>query len=443
MPEQRLSIAVVGSGIAGLSAAWLLSRRHKVSLYESASRAGGHSNTVEVGRVPVDTGFIVYNESTYPNLTALFAHLDVRTKASEMSFAVSLNDGGLEYAGTTLFGLLAQPSNIVRLRFWSMLRDLRRFYREAPLHAQKMSPRLTLGQYLDTHRYGEAFQNDHLLPMAAAIWSASGKTLRDYPALHFIRFCDNHGLLKFSGRPVWRTVDGGSREYVRKLLAEIGETHLGRPATSIQRHADSVIVHDGSGGHQVFDHVVLACHADQALALLDGPTKQESNLLGAFRYTCNRAVLHRDRRLMPKRRSVWASWNYSGERKNIDALHVTYWMNRLQALPDASPLFLTLNPAIEPAAETVLHEETYHHPKFDTDAMRAQEGLWSLQGRERTWFCGAYFGAGFHEDGLQSGLAVAEQLGGVRRPWRVPHESGRIAVTPAGLRVKMTNVEIV
>ena len=431
MAALGMQIAVVGSGIAGLSAAWMLSQCHRVTLYEDAPRAGGHSNTVEVDGVPVDTGFIVYNEATYPNLTALFAHLGVRTKASEMSFAVSLDGGDLEYAGTDLGGLFAQRRNLVRPRFWSMLRDLRRFYRDAPGHARSISPDTSLGVFLDAHGYGEAFQKDHLLPMAAAIWSASADSLRDYPALHFIRFCDNHGLLKFTDRPVWRTVDGGSRQYVRKLLAAIGETRLGRGVRSIGRRPDGVVVRDMAGGEQVFDHVVLACHADQALALLDDPTDSEGSLLGAFGTTRNRAVLHGDVGLMPKRRGVWASWNYLSGRDRVDELHVTYWMNRLQGLSHAPPLFVTLNPAVEPA--TVLHEEIYEHTRFDTDAMRAQLGLWSLQGRRRTWFCGAYFGAGFHEDGLQSGLAVAEQLGGVRRPWTVADESGRITISPLDL----------
>jgi hypothetical protein len=433
MAEQRLEIAVIGSGIAGLSAAWLLSQRHQVTLYERASRPGGHSHTVEAGGVAVDTGFIVYNEATYPNLTALFAHLGVGTKASEMSFAVSLDGGALEYAGTDLGGLFAQRSNIVRPRFWSMLRDLRRFYRDAPSDAATLSPGVSLGAYLDARGYGEAFQQDHLLPMAGAIWSASADSLRDYPALHFIRFCDNHGLLKFTKRPVWRTVDGGSREYVRRLLAGIGETRLGRAARLIRRRLDSVVVQDMLGYQQVFDHVVLACHANEALALLDDPSEPEGTLLGAFGYTRNRAVLHGDARLMPRRRAVWASWNYLGGRAQSKELHVTYWMNRLQGLTGAQPLFITLNPAVEPAAGTILQEQVYEHPRFDTDSMRAQAALWSLQGRQRTWFCGAYFGAGFHEDGLQSGLAVAEQLGGVRRPWTVANESGRISVTAAAV----------
>ena len=421
-----MNIAVIGSGIAGLSAAWLLSNRHHVTLYESACRPGGHSNTVEVGGIPVDIGFIVYNEITYPNLTALFAHLKVPTKASEMSFAVSLDNGGIEYAGTDLNGLFAQRTNLFRPRFWSMLRDVRRFYRDAPQHARTLTADVTLGEFLDMHGYGQAFQNDHLLPMAAAIWSASAHTLRAYPALHFIRFCDNHGLLKFTDRPVWRTVDGGSREYVKTLVSGIQERWFGRAARSIRRNGDSVSISTGDGAARSFDHVVLACHADQALALLDRPTERESNVLGAFRYTENRAVLHGDVALMPKRRRVWASWNYLGAKDNPN-LNVTYWMNRLQELPGAPALFLTLNPSTEP--RTILHEEIYHHPAFDTAAMQAQENLWSLQGSHRTWFCGAYFGSGFHEDGLQSGLAVAEQLGGVRRPWTVPNENGRIVVT--------------
>ena len=424
-----MEIAVIGFLIHGIDRAGHPRQRHHVTLYERASRPGGHSHTVEAGGVPVDTGFIVYNEATYPNLTALFAHLGVRTKASEMSFAVSLDHGALEYAGTDLGGLFAQRANLLRPRFWSMLRDLRRFYRQAPLDAPTMSPSLSLGTYLDTQGYGEPFQQDHLLPMAAAIWSASALSLRDYPAAQFIRFCDNHGLLKFTGRPVWRTVDGGSRMYVARLLEPIADTRLGLAARSVRRTANHVVVRDAGGSEQRFDQVVLACHADQALALLDQPTQPEAELLGAFGYTANRAVLHRDAGLMPRRRSVWASWNYLGHRADADRLNVTYWMNRLQGLTQAPPLFVTLNPAQEPEAGSVLHEEVYHHPQFNAAAMQAQQSLWSLQGRERTWFCGAYFGAGFHEDGLQSGLAVAEQLGDVRRPWMVANESGRISVT--------------
>jgi predicted NAD/FAD-binding protein len=430
--SHKLDIAVIGSGIAGLSAAWLLSKAHRVTLYEAAPRAGGHSNTVDVrfgdSVTPVDTGFIVYNEITYPNLTALFAHTGVATSESEMSFAVSLDNGALEYAGTNLWGLFGQPINAVRPRFWSMLWDLRRFYAEAPGLAERLPVGVSLGEFLDQAGYGTAFQQDHLLPMAGAIWSASAAALRDYPARHFVRFCENHGLLKFTDRPVWRTVTGGSRRYVERLVQAIEGPRLGVAARSVHRSGESVIVRDSAGECRTFDQVVLGCHADQALSLLDAPTDAEATLLGAFSYTSNRAVLHGDARLMPKRKAVWASWNYLGSRDQADELHVTYWMNRLQDLANAPPLFLTLNSAMEPLSGSIHNEELYQHPRFDAGAMRAQEGLWSLQGRQRTWYCGAYFGAGFHEDGLQAGLAVAEQLGGVRRPWTVPHESGRICV---------------
>jgi predicted NAD/FAD-binding protein len=427
-----LDIAVVGTGIAGLSAAWLLSQRHHVTIYESARRPGGHSNTVTVpghgGGIPVDTGFIVFNEATYPNLTALFRHLGVATQPSDMSFAVSLDDGALEYAGTDLWGVFAQPTNLLRPRFWAMLRDLQRFYREAP--GDTVDARTSLGDYLDARGYGQAFQQDHLLPMAAAIWSASATDVRNYPAASFIRFCDNHGLLKLRDRPVWRTVVGGSQSYVRRLTAAF-EPHLrlGYAVRSVRRSADGVSILDSSGAIGHFDHVVIATHGDQALRLLDDPNDAESTLLGAFRYARNVAVLHSDPSLMPRRRRVWSSWNYLGHRDQPDRLAVTYWMNRLQGIPDHTPLFVTLNPANPPRPEHVLHTEVYEHPQFDTDATRAQTALWSLQGRRRTWFCGAWFGAGFHEDGLQSGLAVAEQLGGMRRPWTVPNESGRIHVT--------------
>lgn len=437
---QRKRIAVVGTGISGMSAAWLLSRRHDVVVYERDARPGGHSNTVTVqtpdGAVPVDTGFIVYNEKTYPNLTALFAHLGVPTQPSEMSFAVSLADGALEYSGGSLNGLFAQRSNVFRPRFWSMLNDLWRFYREAPRDLPSLDELSSLGQYLDARAYGEVFRNDHLLPMAAAIWSASPGMMLQYPAASFIRFHDNHGLLKILNRPQWRTVTGGSRVYVDALTREFKDAvRLACGVAAVRRLKDHVEVCDGAGQVESFDEVVIATHADQALALLQNPTADERSLLGAFRYSTNRAVLHGDETLMPQRRSVWASWNYIGPRSEDVQCDptVTYWMNMLQRVATSQNLFVTLNPRREPKA--AIGEERYEHPIFDAPAMKAQRRLWSLQGRNRIWFCGSYFGAGFHEDGLQAGLAVAEAVGDVRRPWRVENESGRIyLLDPVGPR---------
>jgi uncharacterized protein len=451
---RRLRVAVVGAGISGLSCAWLLSKRHDVQVFETEGRIGGHSHTVDapcgLRQVPVDTGFIVYNEPAYPNLSALFRHLDVPTNASDMSFAVSLNDGGLEYAGTDLNGLFAQRGNLIRPRFWGMLRDLMRFYREAPRDAAACGD-LSLDDYLDARGYGRAFRDDHLYPMGAAIWSSAAADIGRYPVAAFVRFCENHGLLKLTDRPVWRTVDGGSREYVRRLTRGIEDRlHRDEAVIAVAREPDGVRLRTRRGAWTPsFDHVVLATHADQSLRMLTVPTAEEQRLLGAFPYTRNLAVLHRDPALMPRRRAVWSSWNYlagqgdaafAGAMPDVapdvarEALQlpptVTYWMNRLQPhLPQgryASPLFVSLNPSVAPRPEHLIRTDVYEHPRFDAGAIAAQRELWSLQGRQRTWFCGAYFGSGFHEDGLQAGLAVAEALGGVRRPWTVAGESDRI-----------------
>jgi predicted NAD/FAD-binding protein len=434
-PGRRLDIAVIGAGISGMSAAWLLSHNHDVTVYEAARRSGGHSNTIDApqreGSAPVDMGFIVYNEANYPNLTALFGCLDVPTKPADMTFAVSLDGGRVEYAAKDLTALLARPSNYLSPRFWSMACDLVRFYRRA---ARDIRPteheHVTLGEFLDAGGYGEAFQQDHLLPQAAAIWSSSPKAIRDYPACAFVRFFENHGLMNFLSRPQWRTVDGGAKVYVERLTAPYADRiRTGAPVASVVRTEHGVLVRDRAGDARRYDQVVIAAHADQALEMLGDPSPEEREVLGAFRYTPNTAVLHTDPALMPRRRGMWSGWNYVGSSAGETPCSTTYWMNLLQGLKTDEPLFVTLNPHREPRPGSVLHVVHYEHPLFDAAALGAQRRLWSLQGARGTWFCGAHFGSGFHEDGLQAGLAVAEQLGGGRRPWTVAGESDRIHIT--------------
>lgn len=429
-------VAVIGAGISGLSAAWLLSSKLNVTVYEAEPRLGGHANTVTVetekGRVPVDTGFIVYNDRNYPNLVALFDHLNVPNQPSNMSFAASLDQGAFEYSGSGLSGLLGQRTNALRPRFWRMVSDILRFYKLAPeLLARQDLAATTLGDYLEQEDYSTAFIEDHLLPMGAAIWSTTASDMRAYPLHAFIRFFINHGLVSLKDRPQWRTVTGGSREYVDRLRAATKATfRSGDPVASIRRDAFGVKITTASGHQDRFDDVVMATHANESLRLLVDASPEEHRLLGAFDYTPNVAVLHSDPNLMPKRKRVWASWNYIGEdRQSGDSsLCVTYWMNKLQGLDDALPLFVTLNPSRDVDPRKTHQVFDYTHPLFDTKAINAQKQLWQLQGQRNTWFCGAYFGSGFHEDGIQSGLACAEQLSSLRRPWTVEGESSRITL---------------
>ena len=414
-----MKIAVVGSGIAGLACAHALTRTHRlpVTLYEAADYLGGHSHTVDVSvdglTHPVDTGFLVFNHRTYPQLRRLFAELDVPTAKSEMSFSVSLG-GVLEWAGTSLASVFAQPANLLRPRFIGMLRDILRFNRAAGNAAQSGDTGIALGEYLDAHGYGRAFRDWYLLPMAGAIWSCPTRAMLAYPFATFARFCFNHGLLQVSDRPQWYTVAGGSREYVRRIDARLDDVRLQSPVLRVRRTAAGVLLRTPTD-EQRFDRVVLACHSDQALAMIDAPTAAEQAVLGAVRYQPNAAWLHTDVALLPKRRRVWAAWNYlSGAPESSgDSAHpvaVSYLLNKLQPLPFRTPVVLTLNPVMPPDAARVLAKFDYAHPVFDAAAIAAQGRLPEIQGADRLWFAGAWAGYGFHEDGLKAGLAVADQV---------------------------------
>ena len=436
IPKHSQKIAVIGSGIAGLAASWLLSKKHNVTLYEQDGRLGGHSNTVEVSfgvkKINVDTGFIVFNNQNYPNLVALFSHLGVETKSSDMSFSASLRDGTFEYSGSNLRGLFGQPANALKLSFWRMLYDLNRFYKLAPQDLKRGELKeLSLGDYLRKKSFSAAFIENHILPMGAAIWSTTSHEMGNYPAESFVKFFKSHGLLQVTDRPEWRTVANGSAQYVNKLIEDFSGTIRMVGVNSIKRSDNCVMVREVGGDAKNYDQVVVATHADQALALLTDPQRDETAILGEWQYTKNRIFLHSDPRFMPRRKHVWASWNFLQNMKNNadTPLCVTYWMNSLQSIPDKYPLFVTLNP---PQTQNPVDTHTiidYEHPLYDRKALASQNKLWSLQGKRRTWFCGSYFGYGFHEDGLQSGLLVAEKLGGVKRPWHVPEESSRIIMS--------------
>lgn len=433
--QSALNIAVIGSGISGLSSAWLLSKNHKVTLFEQDSRLGGHTNTVDVrtsaGTIAVDTGFIVFNERCYPNLVALFKELGVKYQGTDMSFGVSLDNGRLEYSGSnSISTLFAQKRNLFRPRFWGMIRDLLRFYKQSLGWMETLPDDLSLGDLLKREKFGPGFCEDHLLPMGAAIWSTPVEKFLTYPAKTFLRFCDNHGLLQVNERPQWQTVIGGSREYVRRIENLFnGDIRLNCGINNVRRFPDHVIITDAKGEDHRFDHIVMACHADQSLAMLGDASADERRLLGAFAYEQNNAYLHRDEKLMPVLGEVWSSWNYLADKSTQNSkVSVSYWMNSLQHLPCQEQLIVTLNPLREPRKHLLYKHFSYQHPVFDEAALNAQKQLWNLQGKQRTWFCGSYFGYGFHEDGIQSGLAVAEQLGGALRPWTAENANGRICL---------------
>ncbi|HRD89336.1 MAG: FAD-dependent oxidoreductase [Candidatus Accumulibacter phosphatis] len=432
-PPAAQRIAVVGAGISGLASAWLLSQKHAVTLYEAGDYLGGHTHTVDVTLDgvchPVDTGFLVYNTHTYPNLTALFAHLGVASVETEMSFAVSLEEPGIEWAGSSLATVFGQKRNLLRGDFWRMLADILRFNRDSIAWIEQYPDYGgSLREFLAAGRYSRPFAEWYLLPMAAAIWSCPAGQMLDYPLASFVRFCRNHGLLQVFDRPLWRTVKGGGREYVRKLASRLADIRLGTPVRGVRRtDAGLQVITDGAVA--CYDQVVLACHSDQALVLLaEAATPAERRLLGAIRYEPNRAVLHSDAALLPRKRALWSAWNYLSSAQELDRrpVSVSYLINRLQPLPFKTPLMVSLNPQREPKAESVIAEFDYEHPIFDGPAIAAQRELPALSGRHSVWFCGAWNGYGFHEDGLKSALQVANGLG-CQAPW----QGGEAAASPA------------
>ncbi len=437
-----MRIAIIGSGIAGHSAALALSyaeERHDVVLYEREARAGGHAATVDVawrgGTIPVDTGFIVYNEPNYPNLTAFFEWAGVATQASDMSFSVSAERGKFEWCGAEGAGafdrLFAQRRNLASPSFLNMLCDIMRFQKQAAADlAARSIGADSLGAYLARHGFGERLKADYLVPMGAAIWSTSPRAMLEFPAQSFIEFFENHALLRWQ-RPQWRTVTGGSRSYVERLATLLqGKIRLGCEITSVRREGHGVTLRDAGGHDACFDHLVLATHAPQAMALLDNPTALERAVLGGLHTSQNRVVLHADPALMPKRRRAWAAWNFLRlQGREGEKVSVTYWMNALQGLPADCPLFVSLNPPFEPDPALVHAEFSYAHPQFDAQALIARGRLAEIQGRDKISWCGAWTGHGFHEDGMRSGLEAAAGLGG-RAPWTVPEFAPKITAQP-------------
>lgn len=428
-----MRVAVIGTGIAGNAAAWALSKRYPITVYDREIRPGGHSHTVTIDydgtALAVDIGFIVYNELNYPDLTAMFAHLGIETVESSMSFAVTADAGRFEWKGggdnwrETAKGLFARRRNLLSPSYLWMLRDILTFNTQSTRdYAEGKLAGLTLGDYFRSQHFAPRLLTDYLAPMGAAIWSAPAAELLDFPAENFVAFFSNHRLLQYD-RPVWRTVKGGSRRYVEKLTAAFADRiRLGCAVTSVERRSHGVVVHDSHGNRDSYDHVVMASHSDQTLAILSDADQRERSVLGAIGYAPNTVYLHRDPKLMPKRRRAWASWNFLRWQRQGPAdndVAVTYWMNQLQGIGHDKPLFVSLNPPFPPAPELTFGKYRCEHPQFNAAAFAAQKRLAEIQGRRHTWFCGAWTGYGFHEDGLRSGLAVAEALGAAV-PWREP-----------------------
>ncbi len=418
-------IAVIGSGISGLSSAYFLSDKYQIKLFEKHDYLGGHSNTVDIDylgkSISVDTGFIVFNQKTYPNLVNFFKLLDVAYEKSNMSFAVKIDDSFLEYAGTNLFSLFAQKKNIIKPKFWRMIYDILYFNKNAlKIVENKPKNKYNIANLIDDLGVGDYFVNYYLLPMSGAIWSCSTQTMLKYPAHSFLRFFKNHGLLSVNEQPQWYTVTGGSKNYVNKIRNKIGDQNISLNSFIYEvRHKSSgkiSIISDK--GEEIFDKVILACHADQSLKMLKKPEEKQIDFLSSFKYQKNLAILHKDDSVMPKAKKAWASWVYSKNKNDkINQISVSYWMNNLQNIDKSFPLFVTLNPNQKINQSDIFADIVYEHPIFDKKAIIAQRNSKKAQGINNIYFCGAYMANGFHEDGINSGLYVSNILGS-KAPWQ-------------------------
>jgi predicted NAD/FAD-binding protein len=413
-----MKIAIIGTGISGLGAAYLLHREHDLVIYEKNAYVGGHSRTIDIpvehGTLPVDTGFIVFNDWNYPNLLGLFNQINVPYQKSDMSFGVSINNGWLEYSSG---GLFAQRKNILRPQYWRMLLDVFKFNKQALAYINQ-DPSISLGDCLERLKMGAWFKQYYILAMGAAIWSCPVDTIMKFPAQTFLRFFKNHGLLSINDRPQWYTVTGGSREYKQRLIQPFQEhILLNNGATKVTQKGKQVEVIDSYGAARLFDHVIFACHADEALQMIDGPTPEETAVLSSFQYQHNAIVVHSDTSFMPQHQQCWASWVYLSEQQNKNTgVSLSYWMNNLQSLDTTTPVIITLNPARRPKEALIMDEHSFTHPIFDYNAIIAQDKIADMQGKRQLWFCGAYQRYGFHEDGLLSAVNVVKGLGG-SIPW--------------------------
>lgn len=413
-----MKIAIIGSGIAGLTCAWRLAGHHQVTLFEAEPTVGGHTATVDVstpqGTYAIDTGFIVYNDRTYPRFMGLLSELGISGQKTQMSFSVHNPQSGLEYNGHTLTSLFAQRRNLVNPAFWGLLRDIMRFNRLAKeALAGDVNENATLETFLEQHGFSAFFARHYILPMGAAIWSSSLQEMRRFPLPLFLRFFEHHGLLDVTQRPQWYVVPGGSREYVRAILTQLGDRltlHLNAPVQQVTRHNGGVEIQLAQSSH-TFDQVIFACHSSQALAMLADPTPAESEVLGDIGWQHNEVVLHSDPRWLPVRERAWASWNYRLSERDQASACVTYNMNILQGLPEGSPLFcVTLNPETPVDERYVWKRFVYEHPMFNPKSWRAQSRRGEINGHQRSWFCGAYWYNGFHEDGVRSALDVVKGI---------------------------------